>query len=305
MAMRDFFRGDRDRDRDRDRWRESWRDENRYGRQEDQRYSQGRDWGRDEDNEREYGRYGSYAGGVDNPQFYGQSGRSDWRESDYGRGRDWQSQGESGERDWGERDFGDRFRSGEQRGFGGGRSYGGGFYTGETERGGQYGGSRYGTSQYGQYRGGQYGSEAGGDLYREREQGGAGGSRFAAGRVGYGGSGSISSQTGAGVSGMFRGRGPKGYQRSDERIREEVCECLTDDPLIDASNLEVNVKNCEVTLSGTVNSRQEKRRAAEMIEDLSGVKDVHNNLRVASEQSTGTQGSQQTTGTQSTQQPRH
>lgn len=292
MSMRDFFRGDRDRDRDRDRWRE----ENRYGRQEEQRYTQGRDWSRDEDNERESGRYGSYAGGMENPQFYGQSGRSDWRESDYGRGRDYQSQGRYSERDWGEQDF-DRFRGGEQRGYGGGRNYGGGFYTGESDRG-HASGSDYGSSQYrgygggqqgaGQYRGGQqgrygeaqYGSEAGSDRYREREQGGAGGAR-----------------------GMFRGRGPKGYQRSDERIREEVCECLTDDPMIDASNLEVNVKSGEVTLTGSVNSRQEKRRAVEIIEELSGVKDVHNNLRVTSEQSM--QGTQQTSGAQSAQQPRH
>lgn len=310
MAMRDFFRGDRDRDRDR------WRDENRYGRQENQRYTQGRDWGRDEDMEREADRYGSYAGGFENRQIAGASGRSDWRDNDYGRGRDWQSRGQYSESDWGDRDFGDRFRGGEQRGYGGGRSYGGGFYTGESERGGQYGasqyrgygGGRYGDSQYGggeygQYGGSQYGSEAGGDLYREREQGGAGGARFAAERVGYSGAGSISSQTGAGLSGSFRGRGPKGYQRSDERIREEVCECLTDDPMVDASNIEVQVKSGEITLTGTVNSRHEKRRAAEIIEDLSGVKDVHNNLRVASEQ--GMQGAQQTSGTQSTQQPRH
>jgi hypothetical protein len=28
----------------------------------------------------------------------------------------------------------------------------------------------------------------------------------------------------------FAGRGPKGYQRSDERIREDICERLADDP---------------------------------------------------------------------------
>ncbi len=307
MSMRDFFRGDRDRDRYR------WRDENRYGRQEEQQYTQGREWGRDEDeeNEREYGRYGSYGGGFENPQFYGQSGRSDWREPDYGRRR-------YGDRDWGEHVYGDRFRPGEQRAHRGGRDYSGGFYTGESGRGGEYGGpygasrypgsggghqggSYYGGGEYARYGGTEYGSEAGGDLYREREQGG-GGARFTAGRFGYGGSGSITSQTGAGLTGSFRGRGPKGYQRSDERIREEVCECLTDDPMVDASNVEVNVRSGEVTLTGTVNSRFEKRRAVEIIEDLSGVKDVHNNLRIASEQ--GTQGMQQTSGTQSAQ-PRH
>jgi hypothetical protein len=84
-------------------------------------------------------------------------------------------------------------------------------------------------------------------------------------------------------SGQFRGRGPRGYRRSDERIREDVCECLTDDERIDATNVQVEVKDCEVTLSGTVNSREEKRRAEDLIERLSGVKDVHNTLRVVNE----------------------
>jgi hypothetical protein len=83
--------------------------------------------------------------------------------------------------------------------------------------------------------------------------------------------------------GRFRGRGPKGYRRSDERIREDACERLTDDDWIDASNIEVNVKDCEVTLTGFVTSREAKRRAEDIVEHLSGVKDVHNRLRVASE----------------------
>jgi hypothetical protein len=78
-----------------------------------------------------------------------------------------------------------------------------------------------------------------------------------------------------------RGRGPKGYRRSDERIREDVCEALTEDELIDASNIEVAVQDCEVTLSGTVNSREQKRRAEDVIDEISGVRDVNNALRIA------------------------
>ena len=78
----------------------------------------------------------------------------------------------------------------------------------------------------------------------------------------------------------FAGRGPKGYRRSDERIREDVCDRLTDDGGIDATEVEVVVNNCEVTLSGVVNSRGEKRRAEDLVEDVPGVRDVHNNLRV-------------------------
>ena len=80
--------------------------------------------------------------------------------------------------------------------------------------------------------------------------------------------------------GRHRGRGPKGYTRSDDRIREEVCDRLTDDPVVDASDVEVNVSNSEVTLSGTVDSREERRRAEECAERVSGVTHVQNNLRV-------------------------
>src|SRR5687768_5171077 len=39
--------------------------------------------------------------------------------------------------------------------------------------------------------------------------------------------------------GRYAGRGPKGYQRSDERIKEEVCDRLTADPDVDALEIEV------------------------------------------------------------------
>lgn len=85
-----------------------------------------------------------------------------------------------------------------------------------------------------------------------------------------------------------RGKGPQGYMRSDERIREMVCDYLTDDHHVDASNVEVTVKNGEVTLNGNVSDRQQKRRAEDIIENLSGVKDVINNLRVGSSMSSAT-----------------
>jgi hypothetical protein len=77
-----------------------------------------------------------------------------------------------------------------------------------------------------------------------------------------------------------RGRGPKGYQRSDERICEDISDRLTDDPVVDASEIEVRVAGSEVTLNGTVASRTEKRRAEDIAEDVSGVTHVQNNLRV-------------------------
>jgi hypothetical protein len=81
---------------------------------------------------------------------------------------------------------------------------------------------------------------------------------------------------GRGISGT----GPKGYARSDERIREDVCDRLTDDPELDASSIDVRVEKGEVTLDGTVGHRQDKRHAEDLIDDVSGVKHVQNNLRV-------------------------
>jgi hypothetical protein len=91
-----------------------------------------------------------------------------------------------------------------------------------------------------------------------------------------------------------RGRGPRGYSRSDDRIKEDVCQCLTDDHYIDATNVDVTVKDREVVLSGTVSSRMQKRRAEDLIERLPGVRDVINSLRVSTEASgTASSGAQQ------------
>jgi len=80
--------------------------------------------------------------------------------------------------------------------------------------------------------------------------------------------------------GPHRGRGPKGYTRSGERIREDVSDRLTDDPRLDASDIEVAVDGTEVTLNGTVDSRTAKRRAEDHADDITGVTHVQNNLRI-------------------------
>jgi hypothetical protein len=82
-------------------------------------------------------------------------------------------------------------------------------------------------------------------------------------------------------NGQHKGKGPKGYQRSDERIREDIHDRLTDDHFIDASNIEVNVSNGEVSLTGTVDDRSAKRRAEDISENVSGVHNVENRLRIA------------------------
>jgi osmotically-inducible protein OsmY len=82
---------------------------------------------------------------------------------------------------------------------------------------------------------------------------------------------------------LFAGRGPQGYKRSDERITEDINEALTQDSDIDATNIVVEVQNGEVTLKGTVPDRQAKRRAEDITESCSGVKQVQNQLRIKRE----------------------
>lgn len=83
-------------------------------------------------------------------------------------------------------------------------------------------------------------------------------------------------------SGEHTGRGPKGYQRSNERVREDICERLTRHGQVDASDIDVQVQDGEVTLAGTVDTRQAKRLAEDTAFSVSGVRDVHNQLRVGS-----------------------
>jgi osmotically-inducible protein OsmY len=80
--------------------------------------------------------------------------------------------------------------------------------------------------------------------------------------------------------GGHRGKGPADYRRSQDRIREDICDRLTDDDRVDASNIRVQIDDDAVILSGTVSSREEKRRAEDLVESISGVRNVENRLRV-------------------------
>jgi osmotically-inducible protein OsmY len=79
---------------------------------------------------------------------------------------------------------------------------------------------------------------------------------------------------------QHRGKGPKGYTRSDARIQEDVSDRLSDEGMLDASDIAVSVTNGEVQLSGLVDSKWAKRRAEDCAEAVSGVKHVQNNLRI-------------------------
>lgn len=79
--------------------------------------------------------------------------------------------------------------------------------------------------------------------------------------------------------GPHAGKGPKTYQRTDDRIRDDVNERLTRHGELDASDIDVAVENGEVTLTGAVETRRDKRLAEAIAESVFGVRDVHNRLK--------------------------
>ena len=80
--------------------------------------------------------------------------------------------------------------------------------------------------------------------------------------------------------GPYRGVGPRDYQRSDERIREDACDRLAAHGGIDARDIDVEVVQAEVILRGAVPDRRMKRMAEDVVDQVPGVRDVRNELRV-------------------------
>lgn len=230
----------------------------------------------------------------------GREGR-DWRpvqedrEGFWGRGHQGAGYDRDERRDYSREDYGASDRGGRGRG-----SYGGSFSrTGEEGRGGQgYGWQRDDIGREASARS-FAGNEGRGFGYGSDERHGYGGSGYGGGDRGRQGYGNRDNDRGVferatdEVSSWFgdrdaerrreqdfRGRGPKGYKRSDSRVQEDVNDRLADDPHVDASEIEVAVSGGEVTLGGTVDSRQARRRAEDIAERVSGVSYVQNNLRV-------------------------
>lgn len=284
--------------RDYDEWRNAARDEPRYTREAQQR------WGA----ERGYGR----SSRTDLPQ---DTSDYDWpRRNEPGRGGDPRGEGTSRESSWYR--GGDRWQGGQREdvsrweseggnvpgtgevyergpyGNGYGRSFGGDSFgsgafgsaygSGSSARG-SYGGYREGgQGGYGSY--GNYGSsgryERDNDMRRAASGAvyGPSGGGYAEGRQGASSYGSGAQRSWEGES--YAGRGPKGFRRTDERIRETVSERLEQSDDVDASEIEVAVKEGDVTLTGSVPTRWMKRCAEDCVEALPGVKDVTNQLRV-------------------------
>lgn len=283
---------------DDDDWRRNDRSERSFSRDEGYGGRGGRNFGgrfgsseregyfgeynRDYNQNRNYGsqrcgrgqEYGGYGGDDYGSQRHAGIGHSGLGGQDYGSqryggfgGQDYGSQRHAGlgHSGVGEQDYG--------------RRYGGGSQDFGEQRYGGFGGQDYSNPDYGrsygvQGREGQYGRSGLG------MQGPLGGSE--SGRQGrewqqFGSSSQGS--TGGWQRGEHRGKGPKGYTRSDERIREDVCDRLSDDDELDASEITVTVRGGEVTLEGTVPDRRAKQRAEDLAEAVSGVRDVDNKLR--------------------------
>ena len=86
--------------------------------------------------------------------------------------------------------------------------------------------------------------------------------------------------------------GPKGYQRSDERLKEDICERLMEAHYIDSSDVSVEVTGAKVMLDGTVPSRYMKHGIEDIVDACPGVQDIDNRVRVANPMTRQGQGGQ-------------
>ncbi len=74
--------------------------------------------------------------------------------------------------------------------------------------------------------------------------------------------------------------GPKGYQRSDERLKEDISERLYGAYHIDSSEVTVNVMGGKATLEGVVPSRHMKHAIEDMVDACPGVTEIDNRIRI-------------------------
>jgi hypothetical protein len=300
-----------DRFRSDDDWRNDDRDDDRFrGREESGwrgREGQGESGWRGREGQGESSWRGQGQGQSRGESFYGGSGRfgeddeqrgfgstqrgygiagyggSSRRNREYGSGSHDET---SGSGDWRQQGYGEQGRSGSSFGSGGrasigmGQRIGGGFSEISSGSYGRSGGGGRSMGDEGSYGSGGYGSGSyGSSGYGSGSYGSSG-----YGSSNYGGSSYDRERGfGGGEYGQYRsyaGRGPKGYTRSDDRIKEEVCDRLSMNDEVDASDIEVKVQGGEVTLEGSVENRRMKHMAEDIAESVSGVQDVHNHVRV-------------------------
>jgi hypothetical protein len=278
----------------------------RYERDRDRERDERGNWGRDwrSNRQRESGTYQGAYGEAEQPYS---------SESSYGRGY--------GQRDSGDYDENRYLRSGSRSAYESQWDYGGGEYGRGSP---YYGAMTYRDQNRGQsprefedrpFRsssestpayfgtGGYYGGFSGGNVGRDEWGGRFGEGRYREtgiedDRLGESRRGeSWRGREGGGLLSRLFKRGPKGYTRSDERIREDISERLYHSPHIDSSEVTVTVSSGKVTLDGTVPSRWMRHAIENEADRCSGVRDIDNNLRVqaqSDESQTGMSGSSTT-----------
>jgi hypothetical protein len=239
----------RDRDRDRDDDRGS---RERYG---SQRFGQ-----REPYNTRgEYSRGGPFRSERDDDSRRYGTGGSRYSESQYSssprRGRE-----EGGE-------YARRYGSGGETRYGFERGFGEGPFADTTEPPGYFGTGYYGDGGAGP--GGGFDQRT-----RPRNYGSLGEDTFSSER-GWGSPG-----RGWGGSERRARPGPKGYTRSDDRLREDICERLMLANSVDSTEVTVTVKDGQVTLEGTVPNRRMKHTIEDLVDAAPGVQDIDNRIRV-------------------------
>lgn len=72
----------------------------------------------------------------------------------------------------------------------------------------------------------------------------------------------------------------KNSNNSDEILKEKISDILTKNREIDARDIHVAVKRGTVLLSGTTQTRDEKIKVEMAIQDVKGVEDIKNNLKL-------------------------
>lgn len=244
--------------------------------------------------------YGAYSGaGPENYNVGPRDHEGNWHGTDTHHAPNWNAQRPS---------YGPYGGAPTQRDYGayGAQGYGGEGGSGAQGYGGQGAYGRYGSdSDYGTPGG--YGGDR---IYRQsgpqHETGGGAhyGSLVSYGQGAYGGYGQgemgrSSGQGGqswgnwgqSGQIGRSQRRGPKGYQRSDERLQEEICERLMTRWDLDSSEVSVQVSQGEVTLEGVVPERRMRHEIENLVDDCHGVKDIDNRIRVQSSYGSTSSGS--------------
>lgn len=77
-------------------------------------------------------------------------------------------------------------------------------------------------------------------------------------------------------------QGPGG-ERRDGAIADELRRRLADDPALDASDVRVEVDHGAVSLAGTVDSREDRRRAEDLVRSVAGVHEIVDALEIRSD----------------------